>query len=40
MAFKIMEIVRKGKATKLLTEEHMHAMKEHGVPQTGISTPA
>ena len=32
MAFKIMEIVRKGKAKKLLTQEHMDAMKEHGVP--------
>ncbi len=32
MAFKIMEITRKGKATKLLTEEHINAMKEHGVP--------
>ena len=33
MAFKIMEIVRKGKATKMLTEEHLNAMKEHNVPQ-------
>ena len=33
MAFKIMEIVRKGNATKLLNEEHFAAMKEHGVPQ-------
>ena len=33
MAFKIMEIVRKGKATKLLTEEHLTAMREHGVPE-------
>jgi len=33
MAFKIMEIVRKGKATKLLTEEHLEAMREHDVPQ-------
>lgn len=31
MAFSIMEIVRKGKAKKLLTEEYIKAMKEHGV---------
>lgn len=38
MAFKIMEIVRKGKSTKLLTQEHITAMKEHGVPQWYIES--
>ncbi len=38
MAFKIMEIVRKGKSTKLLTEEHLSAMREHGVPEWYIDS--
>ncbi len=38
MSFDIMEIVRKGKSTKLLTEDHKKAMREAGVPEWYIES--
>ena len=38
MAFKIMEIVRKGKAPKALTEEYLTAMRKHDVPEWYIDS--
>lgn len=38
MAYEIMEIIRKGRASRYITEEHQNMMRDHGVPEWYIDS--